>query len=109
LKTSTRGLPVTWRQMRSSQRLASVAVSENCQSGMPKRRPCALVQLARARMRFGKAGPLSVEEGADARDHAWLGSGSSGRTADIRSARRCCQTVSSMTASVNRKIIEAIT
>jgi hypothetical protein len=25
--------------MRSSQRLASVAVSENCQSGTPKRRP----------------------------------------------------------------------
>jgi hypothetical protein len=29
---------VTWRQIRSIHRLASVAVRENCQSGSPKRR-----------------------------------------------------------------------
>ena len=37
-------------------------------------------------------------------DHA-----GSGRTAAIRSARRCCHTVSNIAARVNRKIIDAIT
>ena len=36
-------------------------------------------------------------------------SGSSGRTAAIFSARRCCHTVRIIIASVNRKIIDAIT
>ena len=39
-------------------------------------------------------------------DHASSGSG---LTAAIRSARRCCHTVSSIIARVNRKIIDAIT
>jgi hypothetical protein len=36
-------------------------------------------------------------------------SSGSGRTAAMRSARRCCHTVSSIIASVNRKIIDPIT
>ena len=38
-----------------------------------------------------------------------LSAGPGGCTAAIRSARRCCHTVSSIIASVNRKIIEPIT
>ena len=59
-------------------------------------RPCSLVCGAPA-------------AGAAAAELSIAYSSSSGRTAAILSARRCCQTVSSIIARVNRKIIVAIT
>ena len=49
---------------------------------------------------------VSLMPFASATAHASSGSG---RTAASFSARRCCHTVSSIIASVNRKIIDAIT
>ena len=76
-----------------------------------------LVQLARARVLALEAlalagdqlGELLALRGRHAGAGSAASSGSSGRTAAIFSARRCCHTVRIIIATVNRKIIVAIT
>ncbi len=65
-----------------------------------------LVQLARARVVGREALALARAERVELGAHASSGSG---LTAAIFSARRCCQTVRIIIATVNRKIIDAIT